>query len=66
MLYRSIDGEITLEKIVDAVNVMIGFQHPKIDKTDTITMGSIRSYCRMNEPVFLAEFKRVEGYEYAE
>lgn len=64
MLYRSIDGEITLEKIIDAVNVMIGIGHPKIDKTDTITMESIRNYCRMNEPEFLAAFKDVEGYEY--
>lgn len=64
MLYRSIDGEITLEKIIDAVNVMIGIGHPKIDKTDTITMQSIRNYCRMNEPEFLAAFKEVEGYEY--
>ena len=57
MLYRSIDGEITLEKIIDAVNVIIGFEHPKIDKTDTITMESIRNYCRMNEPEFVAAFK---------
>lgn len=66
MLYRSIDGEITLEKIIDAVNVMIGIGHPKIDKTDTITMESIRNYCRMNEIEFKKAFKEVEGYEYTE
>lgn len=66
MLYRSIDGEVSLEKIIDAINVMIRYEHPIIDKSDTITMESIRNYCRMNEPEFKAEFKRVEGYEYAE
>lgn len=65
-LYRLIDGEITIEKIIDALNVMIGFGNPKINKTDTITMESIRNYCRMNEPEFKVEFKRVEGYEYTE
>lgn len=66
MLYRSIDGEITLEKIIDALNILIGFEHPKINKTNSIIMDSIRDCCRMNEIEFKKAFKEVEGYEYAE
>lgn len=66
MLYRSIDGEVTLEKIVEAVNTMIKHGKPQISTSDTITMQSLREYCRMNDDEFRAAFKAVEGYEYTE
>lgn len=65
-LYRRIDGEITIEKVIDAINDFYADGRPRLDKNNEATMQLMRIYCRMNETEFKAEFKRVEGYEYTE
>ena len=65
-LYSLIQGEVTLEKVVDAINTIIEDGRPTIDKTDRITMDGLRDYCRMSEEAFKQAFIAVEGYEYSE
>ncbi len=67
IIFSEIEGEITMEKVVDVLNGKLTKEgRPTIDKTDTTTMESLREYCRMSDEAFKQAFIAVEGYEYKE
>ena len=67
IIFSKIEGEITMEKVVDVLNgILTEDGRPTIDKTDRITMDSLRDFCRLSEEAFKQAFIAVEGYEYSE